>query len=344
VNTERNIGLDLLRPILMLFGPIYHASLMMGTGWVYQADYQDSEWIKNIFSITHPFRMELFFLISGYLSALVLDRKGINYYKESRKRYIFIPTISSMVIILTIALLINYYILGYFNFNFQHIWFMISLSMISIFYLQWGTQTINLIKNTNKISISLILLVILFYVAGDYVFRRAAEMLPSLPEKIIVAFIVNPLYYILPSILGSVLYYKRFNVPTLLKWASALLFVAFYITETKINIKEVYLPAKIAFKAVYIIATSIFIYSIFELACNIKIKSNNVLRFLMASALTIYLIHHPLIILNGYLFNGLISDSLLYFTTVLIFTYAESFLFYLAIRNIKLFRFLFGLK
>lgn len=63
---QRLLGIDLLRSIILIFGPTIHASMIMDGAFGFDNYLSQSPALKNILHITNQFRMELFFLISGF--------------------------------------------------------------------------------------------------------------------------------------------------------------------------------------------------------------------------------------------------------------------------------------
>ncbi|HHU4051594.1 acyltransferase family protein [Raoultella ornithinolytica] len=133
---NRIVGLDLLRSIIMIFGPTLHASMIMGGAFGFNGYFNQSSINYAIFNYSHQFRMELFFIISGFFSSLVISRKGTDHYIESRKKRIFRPTILSLITILPITCMLMFYIKGDTDIksylSYRHLWFLVTLSMISL--------------------------------------------------------------------------------------------------------------------------------------------------------------------------------------------------------------------
>lgn len=85
--------LDNLRWIAMLIGVFVHASTL-----------EDFGVIDNITFVSSLFRMALFFLISGYLGALLLDKKGAFNFLVGRIYNLFIPLVTGTVLLNTLTL------------------------------------------------------------------------------------------------------------------------------------------------------------------------------------------------------------------------------------------------
>ena len=129
---ERLIGLDILRCVLMLIGPIYHISNL------YTEESNtisvNNRTLYDFFSIFHAFRMEMFFLLSGFFATYLIEKKGLHLFKKSRIDKIYIPLLFSLIIIWPITLQTDNYLSNTSLISFNHIWFLVSLSLISIIY------------------------------------------------------------------------------------------------------------------------------------------------------------------------------------------------------------------
>jgi surface polysaccharide O-acyltransferase-like enzyme len=97
---ERRHDYDALRGFAMLLGILLHASLAyMGPYWVVQ-DRSESSLMTAIWAFIHGWRMELFFVLAGYFTAMVLRREGAAGMLTRRLRRLFIPFALAAVAIL----------------------------------------------------------------------------------------------------------------------------------------------------------------------------------------------------------------------------------------------------
>lgn len=89
--TNRRHDLDALRACAMLLGIILHASIAYnGLGWAVQ-DSSSSKAFVWLFSLIHGFRMQLFFLISGFFTAMLYQKRGLSPLLKQRFKRILIP-------------------------------------------------------------------------------------------------------------------------------------------------------------------------------------------------------------------------------------------------------------
>ncbi len=87
----RRHDLDAVRSFAMLLGIALHAALAyIGGGWVV-ADEQTSAGLGLLVAAIHGFRMPLFFLLSGFFTAMLWKRRGLAYLLSHRARRILLP-------------------------------------------------------------------------------------------------------------------------------------------------------------------------------------------------------------------------------------------------------------
>ncbi|MEI6248434.1 MAG: acyltransferase family protein [Verrucomicrobiota bacterium] len=88
---ERRHDYDALRGFAMLLGIVLHACMAyMGPYWVVQ-DRSESSLMTAAWAFIHGWRMELFFVLAGYFTAMVLRREGAIGMVKRRLRRLLIP-------------------------------------------------------------------------------------------------------------------------------------------------------------------------------------------------------------------------------------------------------------
>lgn len=88
---ERRHDFDALRGFAMLLGIVLHACMAyMGPYWVVQ-DRGESVLLTAAWAFIHGWRMELFFVLAGYFTAMVLRRDGATGMVKRRLRRLLIP-------------------------------------------------------------------------------------------------------------------------------------------------------------------------------------------------------------------------------------------------------------
>jgi Acyltransferase family/Ankyrin repeats (3 copies) len=95
----RRSDLDALRAVAMLLGIALHASMsFFSVAWVV-TDRQQKPALGFVFSAIHRFRMPIFFVMSGFFSAMLLDRRGRWALVKHRFSRVFLPLLLGMVTI-----------------------------------------------------------------------------------------------------------------------------------------------------------------------------------------------------------------------------------------------------
>ena len=93
----RRYDLDALRGFAMLLGIALHAGLSLTPfPWPVQ-DTRQSEWYGLFFAAVHGFRMPLFFLLSGFFTAMLWRCRGLKALLGHRLRRVFLPLLVGMV-------------------------------------------------------------------------------------------------------------------------------------------------------------------------------------------------------------------------------------------------------
>jgi hypothetical protein len=90
---ERRHDLDALRAIAMLLGIVLHAALAFAPiPWTVK-DAQQGEFYGVLFAAIHGFRMPLFFLISGFFTAMLWRKRGLGGLIKQRLKRIVLPLV-----------------------------------------------------------------------------------------------------------------------------------------------------------------------------------------------------------------------------------------------------------
>ncbi len=89
---SRRHDLDALRAAAMLLGIVYHAALSFAAGlpWMVQ-DVSQSQFCYLFQAFVHGFRMQLFFVVSGFFTAMLWRSKGLKSLLWHRFRRVFLP-------------------------------------------------------------------------------------------------------------------------------------------------------------------------------------------------------------------------------------------------------------
>ena len=102
---QRFYDLDALRSVAMLLGIILHATLFVlpepVSLWpLHDANATDDPFYREVIDVIHGFRMPIFFLLSGFFTALLWQRRGMRSLANQRLKRVGIPLAVSCVTVL----------------------------------------------------------------------------------------------------------------------------------------------------------------------------------------------------------------------------------------------------
>src|SRR3954464_14976923 len=101
--SARRSDLDALRAGAMLLGIVLHASLSFFPSYWPVTDRRQDDSFGVVFSAIHGFRMPLFFVMSGYFSAMLLHRRGCGALASGRFHRVFLPLLVGMFTIVPLT-------------------------------------------------------------------------------------------------------------------------------------------------------------------------------------------------------------------------------------------------
>ena len=295
---NRIIGLDLLRSIIMLFGPTFHTSMLIAGAFGFRGMVVQSEITHDILNYTHPFRMSLFFLISGFFAALLISKKSSQYYIQNRIQRLIRPTIFSLVTILPITILFIVYLQGFtqlsYHISLRHLWFLVLLSVISAitffnpqFFVEKAQKCALKLSRFNYIGIFFI---IYFVVCA---IRLIADWLSNI---FLVSYLQIPsvVGYCLSFFIGMILFFieKR---PSFFTIISAIIFFTVWYVLSRIDDYVFILGAWS--DSVQLFFTLMMCISLFNFFRFLNIKGNKLITEMSRIALPFYIVHLPILIL-----------------------------------------------
>jgi glucan biosynthesis protein C len=94
-NIDRLHYMDSLRAMAMFLGLVLHAAVLFSQ-WTIdpcRTHNEPSMFLHYVMELIHVFRMELFFLVAGFFSLLLVQKRGLSYYVKNRATRILIPFI-----------------------------------------------------------------------------------------------------------------------------------------------------------------------------------------------------------------------------------------------------------
>ena len=111
---KRRHDLDALRAVAMLLGVVLH-SLMSFMGLSPIRDSQQASWVWGVFLAIHGFRMPLFFLVSGYFTLMLWQKRGLQSMLRQRSIRILLPCLVGVMTIVPLDTLVGGWALQYSN-------------------------------------------------------------------------------------------------------------------------------------------------------------------------------------------------------------------------------------
>lgn len=351
-------GLDTLRAVLMLVGILWHAAGILSpiSTFVYSSPIHKSFAIYASIYPEHLFRMEAFFLVSGFLSQMVLMRKGKSEFLRARIKRVLIPLLLGCFGVNLLLQIFGSIYIDYRWENFDmwrwvmHGWFLVTLFLCALIDLALPRHAV---ARTRLPGILLILAIAwVGYIALDYWNANLWHFWDPVKGNLFNFLVLNtaqfyPLYFA-----GALLYHhqdwlNRLDWRTLLPLAVVTLAAAIIIYLHSLNFyrpfgREWYSP--LLYRAVHLTSAGGIAFLLFVWCHRITRANGRVIRYLIDSAIVIYLVHHPLVIIFGWVFDTPALGNLGYFLLVTGVTVAVSYLCYEGIRRAAVLRFAFGLR
>lgn len=363
---QREYFLDSIRAWLMLLGIPFHISLIYSSHMWHVNSAYPSWWLTLFNDAIHAFRMQVFFVISGYFSYMLYLRYPLKHWWKLRVERVGIPMLTAIPLLTLPQFIMLQYVKDktaewhtlstYDKFNtlswelISHLWFLLVLVVLTTVSMVLFKK----IKNSaNRMAgnISLAKLSLWFLLLGIAwaAFRRMVLMIyPDILRDALFNFaVMQTLFYIPFFILGALIFINSrlkslFTTPS--PWCmlgSALAFAA-YLLNQRYGSGEGWMYET---EAVITMLLGLWMVNVvFSLGHKmLNFQSARVSYFVNAS-LFIYLVHHPLTLLFGAWITPHIQSNLLGFLTGLVFVIGIAVLLYEIHLRIPLLRFLFSGK
>ncbi len=110
LDDRRYYGLDALRGFMMMLGIVLHAALLYLTSPPPAApiptDRNNAFVFDLVFDFIHDFRMPTFFVLAGFFTALLVEKRGVNGTLGNRASRILLPLLAALVLILPPTLIL----------------------------------------------------------------------------------------------------------------------------------------------------------------------------------------------------------------------------------------------
>ncbi|MEO3739352.1 glucans biosynthesis protein MdoC [Kosakonia sp. WA-90] len=363
---QREYFLDSIRAWLMLLGIPFHISLIYSSHMWHVNSVYPSWWLTLFNDAIHAFRMQVFFVISGYFSYMLYLRYPMQRWWTLRVERVGIPMLTAIPLLTLPQFIMLQYVKdktsewhalsAYDKFNtlswelISHLWFLLVLVVLTTI----GMWLFKKIKNNAKhflgaISLGKLSLWFLLFGTVWAVLRRIIVIAwPELLRDALFNFaVMQSLFYIPFFLLGALTFINPrlkslFTTPSPWCAVGALLAFAAYLLNQRYGNGDAWLYET---EAIITMLLGLWMVNVvFSLGHRLlNFQSARVTYFVNAS-LFIYLVHHPLTLLFGAWITPHIQSNLLGFITGLVFVVGIAVLLYEMHLRIPLLRFLFSGK
>lgn len=107
MDNRRYLGLDALRGFMMMLGVVLHSSMLylapQAPTMPIPTDHNNTYALNLIYFFIHDFRMPAFFVLAGFFTSLLVDKRGVSGTYKNRVSRILLPLLAALVLILPAA-------------------------------------------------------------------------------------------------------------------------------------------------------------------------------------------------------------------------------------------------
>ncbi|MGU3412155.1 glucans biosynthesis protein MdoC [Enterobacteriaceae bacterium C34A] len=370
VPTQREYFLDSIRAWLMLLGIPFHISLIYSSHTWHVNSVEPSWWLTLFNDFIHSFRMQVFFVISGYFSYMLFLRYPMKKWWTVRVERVGIPMLTAIPLLTLPQFLMLQHVTGktetwhtltgYQKYNtlawelISHLWFLLVLVVLTTL----GLALFHWIKKRQQASIVAFFsnvtmgqLTGLFLALGMVyaIIRRTLFIVypPILSDGMFNFVVMQTLFYLPFFILGAQAFVnprlkELFTTPSPWCMAGALLGFIAYRLNQQYGSGDAWM-----YETEYVITMVLGLWMVNVVFAfghrMLNFKSSRVTYFVNAS-LFIYLVHHPLTLLYGAWIAPVIHSNLLGFIIGLVFVVGIAVILYELHLRVPLLRFLFSGK
>ncbi|QPG06424.1 acyltransferase family protein [Salinimonas marina] len=294
-------GLDTARAFLMALGAFYHAALIYSENRAWRvASSENSGLLKFIATTIHEFRMEAFFLVSGFFFVLLFDKMQRGFLGERLQRVV-IPLIAFG---LTLNVLMNYFseninidwnVVSYFLTGhwLGHLWFLGNLSVYFVVFYAF-LKAFSIPNNIEKK-----LIIVSFFLVTPIVSLLLASPVSDFYPKQLLFITVAKLALHAPYFFMGMIMYRNKEIFLSLFSKKGIGIAVLAVLAIKLVKRE------LALSGVEYNITSLFdefskpflIYIVLGIFMVFMNKSNKAIKSMSDASYTIYLLHQPIIVL-----------------------------------------------
>lgn len=367
---QREYFFDSIRAWLMLLGIPFHISLIYSSHSWHVNSVEPSWWLTLFNDFIHAFRMQVFFVISGYFSYMLFLRYPLKKWWKVRVERVGIPMLTAIPLLTLPQFIMLQYVngkadswhalSGYDKFNtlawelISHLWFLlvlVVLTTLGVVLFKWLTGGRPADGSTFGDTVTLAQLSMIFLALGVLyaLIRRTLLVIyaPVLSNGLFNFIVMQTLFYLPFFILGAQVFINArlkamFTTPSPWCFVGALLGFIAYRLNQQYGSGDGWM-----YEVEYVITMVLGLWMVnvvFSLGHRLlNFQSARVTYFVNAS-LFIYLVHHPLTLLYGAWIAPAIKSNALGFVTGLIFVVGIAVVLYEIHLRIPLLRFLFSGK
>lgn len=366
VPAQREYFLDSIRAWLMLLGIPFHISLIYSSHMWHVNSVHPSWWLTLFNDAIHAFRMQVFFVISGYFSYMLYLRYPLQRWWTVRVERVGIPMLTAIPLLTLPQFIMLQYVNGraqdwhtlslYDKFNtlvwelISHLWFLLVLVVLTTVSM-WLFRTIksNAVRLLDNITLGKLSVAFLAFGILYAAFRRLVFIIyPDILRDALFNFaVMQSLFYIPFFLLGALTFINPrlkslFINPSPACFVGSIIGFAAYLLNQHYGSGDAWMYET---ESVITMLLGLWMVNVvFSLGHRmLNFQSSRVSYFVNAS-LFIYLVHHPLTLLFGAWITPHIHSNLIGFTTGLVFVIGSAVLLYEAHLRIPVLRFLFSGK
>ena len=334
VPAQREYFLDSIRAWLMLLGIPFHISLIYSSHTWHVNSAEPSLWLTLFNDFIHSFRMQVFFVISGYFSYMLFLRYPLKKWWKVRVERVGIPMLTAIPLLTLPQFIMLQYVKG---------------KAESWIFKRIRNNLENSDKTNKKFSMVKLSVIFLCLGIGYAVIRRTIFIVypPILSNGMFNFIVMQTLFYLPFFILGALAFIfphlkALFTTPSRgCTFAAALAFVA-YLLNQRYGSGDAWMYET---ESVITMVLGLWMVNVvFSFGHRLlNFQSARVTYFVNAS-LFIYLVHHPLTLFFGAYITPHITSNWLGFLCGLIFVVGIAIILYEIHLRIPLLKFLFSGK
>lgn len=369
-SVQREYFLDSIRAWLMLLGIPFHISLIYSSHHWHVNSVAPSWWLTLFNDFIHAFRMQVFFVISGYFSYMLFLRYPRPKWWKVRVERVGIPMLTAIPLLTLPQFIMLQYVKGqadkwqtlsgYEKYNtlawelISHLWFLLvlvvltSLGLILFKNISNGIAT-GRFRGLQNITLGKLSIIFFFLGLGYALIRRTLFIVypPILSDGLFNFIVMQTLFYAPFFILGALAFKHQnlkqlFILPSLGCTLGAAVAFAAYLANQRYGSGDAWM-----YETEYVITMVLGLWMVnvvFSLGYRaLNFQSARVTYFVNAS-LFIYLVHHPLTLFYGAYITPHITSNTLGFLSGLVFVIGIALVLYEIHLRIPLLRFLFSGK